>query len=43
MDDLSERELQKYVQEFLAEFKAMIWQDGLIVAERQKNKVHCWN
>ena len=38
MDDLSEEELRRYVPEFLAEIKNLILQEGLYVAEHQKNK-----
>ncbi len=38
MDDISQEELQKHVKEFLREFKALIYEEGLIIMDRVKNR-----
>lgn len=38
MDDKSENELQKYVRQFLSEFKELIYANGFRIIDRLKNK-----
>jgi hypothetical protein len=38
MDEIPEDELRKFVRQFLGEFKALIYEKGLLVQDRQINK-----
>jgi hypothetical protein len=40
MDEIADDELRNYVRQFLYEFKALIYEKGLIVQERQINRTH---